>query len=162
NLHKFAEIHHRYTVADVLHDREVVRNEQIGKPEALLEVLEQVDDLRLYGHVQGRDWLIAHDEVRVGSQRPRNADALALPTRELVRITPRVLGQQTYQVQEFADARLGGDSLGDAVHSQRLGQRFTHRQPRIERSVGILEDDLHVPAHTAHGRLLQTCELRAL
>src|SRR5262249_53288537 len=83
NLNKLAEVHDRNAVADVLHDREVVRDEQIRKPEALLKVLEQVDDLRLYRDVKRRDRLIAHDEVRARSKRPRYADPLSLPTREL-------------------------------------------------------------------------------
>ena len=38
-----AEIHHRDPIGDVAHHREVVRNEQVGKPSSLLQVLQQVD-----------------------------------------------------------------------------------------------------------------------
>ena len=41
-----AEIHHRDAVGDVLHNGEVVRDEDISQPKALLEVAQQVQDLR--------------------------------------------------------------------------------------------------------------------
>ena len=41
-----AEIHHRDAVGDVLHHREIVRDEDVGEPEALLQVAQQVEDLR--------------------------------------------------------------------------------------------------------------------
>ena len=44
---ELAEIHHSDAVADMLHDREVVGDEQIGEPETALQVLQQVDNLRL-------------------------------------------------------------------------------------------------------------------
>jgi hypothetical protein len=62
----------------VAHDRQVVGDEQIGQLEAVLEVVEQVDDLRLHRHVERGDRLVQHDQPRLERQRPRDADALAL------------------------------------------------------------------------------------
>jgi hypothetical protein len=56
-----------------------MRDEQHREAEALLEILEQVEHLRLNRDVQGRDGLVRNDEVRLDGQRPRDADALALP-----------------------------------------------------------------------------------
>ena len=53
------EIHHRDAVADVLDDREVVRDEQIGEAVLALQVDQQVDDLRLDRDVERRDRLVA-------------------------------------------------------------------------------------------------------
>src|SRR5262249_15120480 len=64
NLNDLAEIHHRYARADVLDDREVVRNEDVGQAELLLQLLKQVDDLRLDRHVERRYRLVADDELR--------------------------------------------------------------------------------------------------
>jgi hypothetical protein len=75
DLDQLAEIHDRDAVADVLHHREVVGDEEIGEAEALLQVLQQVDDLRLDRHVERGDRLVADDQVGL------TASARAMPMR---------------------------------------------------------------------------------
>ena len=79
-------MHDGDAVADVFHDPQVVRDEEVGQLELALEVLEQVDDLRLNRHVQGRNGLVGDDEVRVDRERPRETDSLPLAARKLMRI----------------------------------------------------------------------------
>ena len=55
-----------------------MRDEQVGQPVLFLEILEQIDHLRLDRDVKCGDWLIANDEVRLNSKGTRNPDALAL------------------------------------------------------------------------------------
>ena len=56
------------------------------RPELVAQVAEQLEHRRLHGDIQcGRD-LVADDDVRPGRQRPRDADALALPAGQLARI----------------------------------------------------------------------------
>ena len=81
-----AEIHDRDPVADMLHDAEVVGDEEVGQAELALKPQEQVDDLRLDRHVEGRDRFVAHDQPGLERQRPRDPDPLPLSARELVRI----------------------------------------------------------------------------
>ena len=69
-------------------------DEQIGQTELLLQILEQVDDLRLDRNVERRDRLVAHDELRIDRQRARDADALALSARKFVRVAVGVVGLQ--------------------------------------------------------------------
>jgi hypothetical protein len=54
DLADLAEVHHAHAVADVLHDGEVVRDEDHGEAVPGLHVLEQVEDLRLHRHVEWR------------------------------------------------------------------------------------------------------------
>jgi hypothetical protein len=85
-LDEAAEIHHADAVAHhVPHDREVVADEQVGQPELALQVLHQVQDLRLHRDVERRGRLVADQELGVGGQRARDRDALALAAREFVR-----------------------------------------------------------------------------
>ncbi len=49
-----AEIHHRDPVGDVPHHREVVGDEDVGKPEPALQVAQQVEHLRADRDVEGR------------------------------------------------------------------------------------------------------------
>ena len=86
DFHHAAEIHHHDPHRDVADHGEVVRDEQIGKPEPLLQILQQVDDLALDRHVERRHGLVADDERRLHCQRARNADSLALAAGKLMRI----------------------------------------------------------------------------
>ena len=73
------------TRSECADDVEVVRDEDVRQPELRLEVLQQVEDLRLDGDVERGDRLVADDQLRVDRERPRDADALPLAARELVR-----------------------------------------------------------------------------
>ena len=80
------EVHDRDPVRDVAHDAQVVGHEQVGQPEVVLEVVEQVHDLRLHRDVERRHRLVEHDQLGLERQRPGDADPLALAARELVRV----------------------------------------------------------------------------
>ena len=86
DLDELAEVHDPDPVADVLDDREVVGDEQVGEAELLLEVVEEVEDLALDRDVEGGDGLVADDELGVEGERPGDADALPLAAGELVRV----------------------------------------------------------------------------
>ena len=94
-LHDLAEVHDRDAVGDVAHDRRG-RGRRRGsvRPKLVLEVVEQVDDLRLDRDVERRDRLVEHDQLRLQRQRAGDPDALALAAGELVREAVDVLGAQ--------------------------------------------------------------------
>ena len=92
DLDDLAEVHHRDLVADVAHDGQVVRDEHVREAELVLQVLEQVDHAGLDRHVERGHWLVEHEQVGVEREGARDADALALPAGELVRVAVRVLG----------------------------------------------------------------------
>src|SRR5262249_17111489 len=69
----------------VLNDGEIVTDEEEREAELALQILQQVDDLRLDRNIERRDCLIAHDQVGLGGERARYGDALALSAGELVR-----------------------------------------------------------------------------
>ncbi len=78
---------------------EVVGDEQIRKAELVLKLLEQVDDLRLHRHVEGRHRFVGHDQFRMQSQRPGDTDPLTLPAGELVGIAVVMLGVQAHPLE---------------------------------------------------------------
>ena len=61
-----------------------MRDEEVREAEVALQVLEQVQDLRLDRDVERRDRLVADDEVGVDRERAGDPDALALATGELM------------------------------------------------------------------------------
>ena len=73
-----AEIHHGYALTEMPHHREIVGDEQVSEAEALAQILEQVDDLRLDRHVERGHGLVADDEFGLERERARDPDPLAL------------------------------------------------------------------------------------
>ena len=91
-LHDPAEIHHGDTVADMFDHREIVRDEKVRQVELALEIDEQVDNLSLDRNIEGRHRLVADDELRPRSKRPRDSKALALPPGKLVGVSRHLIG----------------------------------------------------------------------
>ena len=83
-LHLLAGVGHRDAVAKIAGQPDVVGDEEHRDPGILLEVLEQVHDLRLHADVEGGCGLIEDQQVGVERERGGDADALALSTAELV------------------------------------------------------------------------------
>ena len=150
-LDHLADVHDRHAVGDVADDAEVVRDEEVREAELFLEVGEEVDDLGLDGHVEGRDGLVGDDKPRVQGQRPGDADALALAAAEGVREASHVLGPQSHQAKQLGHA-LGTDPHAPlAVNEERLADDVQEGHARVQRRERILEDHLHVLAELAQG-----------
>ena len=147
HLDDLAEIHHRDAVGHVLDDGEVVADEQERQAELLLQVLQQVDDLRLDRDVERRDRLVADDEVGLGRERAGDADALALPAGELVRPAVHRVARQPHRVHQAprpVSSRSAADR-GEAEIADRLGQDVAHAHARVEARERVLEHHLHAP-----------------
>ena len=78
-------------IADVLHHGEIVRDEKISQSEFLLQILQQIDDLRLHRNIERTDRLVADDELRIHRERPGNPHPLALAAAELMRIAVEMI-----------------------------------------------------------------------
>jgi hypothetical protein len=74
-------------------------------------------DLGLHRHVERRDRFVADDELRPHDQRARNADALPLPARELVRVARRVAALEPYAREPVADGLANLGRIGGAVQA---------------------------------------------
>ena len=76
--------------------------------EPLLQVREQVDDLRLDRDVERGDRLVADDEPRLDRERAGDADPLPLAAGEFVRIALRVLRGSGRRGRAARDAARSG------------------------------------------------------
>ena len=137
-------------------------DEHVREAVLLLQVLEEVDDLRLDRDVEGADGLVADDELRPQRERPRDADALALPAAELVREAVGHVRAQADPRQEAGDPILELPPVGEAVHPQGLGDRIAHGDARVQGGVRVLEDDLQVAAELAQARPVEPEEVHRL
>ena len=113
---------------------------RVGELQLALKIGEQVEHLGLDGDVESRDGLVANDQPWLERERPRNPDPLALATRELVRVAVVVLGVEPHALHELTHERLPV-SL-DVVDRKRRTDDLPDRVTRVERRVGVLEDDL--------------------
>ncbi|MNL44315.1 hypothetical protein D3C87_1668820 [compost metagenome] len=136
-----------------MHHRQIVGNEQIRQPQFPLQVLHQVQNLRLHRHVQRRRRLIAHQELRVHRQRPRNRNALALAARELMRIAPLVRRIQPHLPEQIANSRHALVRRHLRMRQHRLRDDAAHPPARVQAGIRILENHLQALAQGAPARL---------
>src|SRR5260221_5010481 len=144
-------------MTDMLDDGEIVGDEKIGQSELALQIHQQVDDLRLDRGGEGGERLVANDERGVEREGGRDADALALAAGEFVRIALHRLAAQADLLEKDGDAAGEVRAVGDLVVAQRLANDITDIHARVERGIGILEDDLQLAAigpHLGAGQLI--------
>ncbi len=127
-LDDLARRHHADAVGDLAHDAEIVGDEQHGHAEPRLHLGEQLQDLRLHGDVEGRGRLVGDEQVRLVGERHGDHDALALPARELVRISAeaalRLADADEIEQFQAASARLADwRARGAASGSRRPAAR---------------------------------------
>jgi hypothetical protein len=129
-----AEIHDGDLIRQVLDNPQIVSDEKIRQSQVSLELGKEVEDLGLHGDVKCTGGLVADEEVRLDGEASRNADALPLATRELVRIAVYHRG---------IEAHLGENRLGplfsvptartDAVRGHALHHDLAHHHTRVQR-----------------------------
>src|SRR3546814_15681746 len=89
-----------------------------------LQVLQEVQHLRLDRHVERGDRLVADQELGPKRERAGDADALALPAGEAMRGAPDVMAVEADQAHQLPADPLAPASRADAGDGQRLGQNL--------------------------------------
>jgi hypothetical protein len=162
HLHHLPEVHHGDAMADVAHDRQVVRHEQVREAELRLQVHQQVHHLRLHRDVERGDGLVADDQLGIQREGAGDAEALPLAARELVRVLRRRLGPEADAREQPLHPLLALDARHAGEVPERLGDDLAGGHSRVERRVRILEDDLQVLAPLAHLLARERGDLLAL
>ena len=156
HLHDPAQVHDHDPVTDVAHHRQIVSDEDQRQTEFRLKIHEQVDDLRLDGDVQRAHRFIADDDPRLEHKGPRDADALALAPGELVGIAIQLAAAESHSPEDIGDPPPDRRSVEfRKVGPQGFAHDVAHSHSRIQRSQGVLEDDLGIPAHLPQCTLVQ-------
>ena len=162
DFNDLAEIHYGNAVGDVFDDAEVVGDEQVGEVEGFLEVFEEVDDLGLYGYVEGGDGFVCDDEFGVEREGAGNADALALSPGKGMGISPQVIGTQAHADEQLLNAVFEFRSRCDLVDDEGFGHDVEDGHARVERREGVLEDVLQFPAEVAHVFFAEAAQVELL
>src|SRR6266851_4156718 len=90
-LDNLAEIHDQDAIAEQPDHVEVVTDEEVGKAEPALEVVEQAQDYDLHRDVECRGRLVENQQLWLDDDRTRDADAGLLAARQLMRKTAQEL-----------------------------------------------------------------------
>ena len=103
-----------------------MRNEEDAERVAPLDRAQHVEDLGLDRHVECGHRLVGDQQLGVERERPRETDALALPTAELVGVALRVAGVETDRVEQLAHPPPERSPRHHAVRNERLGDDVEH------------------------------------
>ena len=135
---------HHQLMAQCPDHRQVMADEQVSEVVFLLQITQQLDHLALHRAVQRRGRLIQQNQRRLEHQRPGDGNALALPTRKLMRVAVPGARVEPYLLQRRNDGRLLLLSIADTVNAQALPNDVCHAHARAEAAEGVLEHHLHL------------------
>ena len=149
-LHHLPILHDDHLVGHGAHDREVVADEEIGEAVRLLQAAQELHDLLLHRAVERRSRLVEHHHLRLQDHRAGDRDPLPLAAGEFVRkaVAHRRVELHLLKRLDGAPVALGARQLR-LMHEQPLGDDLADGQPRRQRPVGVLEDDLQLAPEPA-------------
>src|ERR671916_1542514 len=135
-LHLLAGVGHRDAVAEIAGQPDIVGNEEHRDPGILLEVLEQVHDLRLHADVEGRGGLVEDQHVGVERECGGDPNALALSAAELVRVAAGEIGRESDSLKQISYAGAGGSLVESPVEQEGLRYLLADAEDGIEHAHG--------------------------
>ena len=137
--------HYGDPVGDIVDDRKIMRDEKVSKSQFLLQIHQQIEDLRLDRNVERRSWFVADNKARPQCKSPGDADALALTPGKAVRIALNVPQVEPDERDELVHHLTTRAFIADAVDNQRLFDYVEDRHAWIQRPERILKNKLHLP-----------------
>ena len=157
-LDHLARVHHRHSVAEPGHHPEVVGDVEDGCSVPLLEAGDQVQDMRLGGHVEPGGGLVHDEQLGVAGEGHGDQHPLLLAAGELVRVAqrrPRGVGQVDAG-QKLAHPVLGPLAPEIGVLAHHLTDLVADPERRVERGLRVLVD--HGDARPLDGAQLARTE----
>ena len=142
DLLQAAEVHDRDPVGDVADNAEVVGDEDVAHAFLRLQLDEEVQDRRLHRDVERRGRLVAEDDARVAREGTRDGDALFQPARELRRLRAQERLVEAHRLDELARPLVPVVAVQAEKLVERAADDSPHRVAPVERSIGVLKDDL--------------------
>jgi hypothetical protein len=121
-----------------------VADQDVGHAGLVTDVGEQVQHLRLDGHVQRGDGLIQDQDPWLGCQRAGDRHPLPLPAGQRSRHRPRLALIQADQAGELGDPRPAAVGRPAVVQPEHLIDGSLGGLPRVQAGVRVLEHDLHL------------------
>ena len=137
-----AGVHDGDAIGVAGHDTQVVGDEDDAHLVLVAQLIDEVEDLHLRRHVQGRRGLVRDEDARLAHEGHGDHDALAHAARELVRVViDDDLRTRHADALEDLDGACERFPLRELlVHAQRLAHLKTDLHGRVQRGERILED----------------------
>jgi hypothetical protein len=126
-FHHPPEVHDDHSVTQVADDTEVVRDEDHGEPQAVTQVMKELEDGRLHGHVERRNGLIGDDHLGFDDQGAGDGDALALAPGELPGFAVQSPYRETDHAHKFPASGLLVRARDETMDLQELAQDLADR-----------------------------------
>ena len=142
DLHDVARIHDGHPVSDVGHDAEVVGDENDGQLVLDLHLLEQLQNLRLNGHVQRGGGFVADQDLRVAGHGNGDDDALAHTAGKFMGVLAEAhFGVRNAHVpQVFQRLFLGSLAVQPLMQLHGLHDLIADGLQRVQAGHGVLHD----------------------
>ena len=142
-LHEPPGVEQPHAVAEPRDHPQVVADQQDRRVELGLQLLHQLEHLRLDRRVESSRWLVEDEHVRRGRERHRDEDALLLACGQLVRVPPEdTCGVADPHLREQAGGGLGGLARDHPeVRAVHLRDLRADLERRVERTAGPLRDE---------------------
>src|SRR5260370_3897661 len=130
---------------DLRHHGQAVGNENVRESEFALEFLQQEENLRADGNIEGGYGFVGDDELRLENESSGDADALALAAGEFVRIPPHGVFIQADAAKNRRRARQAA-TRGEAglMNGEWLGNEFADAPPRVWRGERGFKHHIHL------------------
>ena len=143
-----AGIHDRDPVSEGGDDREIVGDEQRGKPALAAFVIEQAQDLCLNGDIKCRRRFVGDQKLRIAGECGRNHHTLRHAAGKLVReaLRPRRWIGNADIRQKADDPVKCGVPAHFTVDPERLGHLRPHPAGRVEHGLRLLEQHADICA----------------
>jgi hypothetical protein len=106
-------------------------DQQVCHLELPFEIHDEIQDLSLNGAVECGNWLVENYELWPEPERTREADALALSTREVARETSGIVRIEADHLHELPDLLFEIAAFRNSVNGHRLADDLTDPTFRI-------------------------------
>ena len=142
-FHYTAPVHDSDPVAQIIHNVQVVGYEEHGEILAVVDLLEEIQDLGADRDVERAGRLIRDNKFGVDHQRGADADTLALSSGELPGEPVRIGLVQPDQFQHLYRFCAAFRGRIHAVCQKRLLKRLDNSAPGVQAAERILKNSLH-------------------
>jgi hypothetical protein len=160
---QLAQIHDRYPVGHPAEQSEFMGDQKAGKPALLSQREHQVRHFDLRRGVEAAPWLVGNQHPRFAGERAGERHPLAFSSGQLVREPIRQVGRETNRRKQSPRRLLFlGASAANPMDAQRFRDGTANRPARVERGVGVLEEQLNLTAEPLQTRLWKSRNLLAV
>src|SRR5712664_840286 len=137
-----AAIHHGDLVSKVSGHGQIMRDEQIRRPERGLQIDQKIGNLRLHRTIESRERLIENQEPGLERQCASDGQPLALTAAQLGRRPLHNVWGKTNSFEQGTCTLLHFFTIKFALQKQRLYEYLDHVPPWVQRTCGILKYEL--------------------